>query len=91
MCYYTSFMWGRSSSKDNAAERARRGRQGPVTVQLIVDSLNGFACPVGGRSICEPETAHRFGRRHGERPITSTSCCYFAILSDMTWTSFLSA
>jgi hypothetical protein len=39
----------------------------------------------------EPETAHRFARCTTDRPNTSISYCYFAILSDITWTSFLSA
>jgi hypothetical protein len=51
----------------------------------------GEPCSVGGRAIANPKTAQRFARYTTDRPITSISYCYFAILSDITWTSFLSA
>ena len=41
------------------------GVQSLVTVQLIVAVLNGFARPVGGRSIANQNPARHFSRPHG--------------------------
>jgi hypothetical protein len=39
--------------------------QSLVTVQLIVAVLNGFARPVGGRSIANQDPARHFSLPHG--------------------------
>jgi hypothetical protein len=58
----------------------------------VVPGLEGEEALLGWRTLdCKPETAHRFARCTTDRPITSISYCYFAILSDITRTSFLCA
>jgi hypothetical protein len=59
--------------------------QNLFTAQVIGRSLNGFARPSWRTLDCEISLDHT-----ANRPTTSACSRYFAILSDMMWTSFLS-